>query len=726
MVATGGASYASTTHWRTGVTQAQLDQIEIAKLNPRKQNGAWDSWKRSIYDGMEHVGLKPLVEQPMFNNTQDIKGALLAETQRLRPEARTGATITEQQLSAARDENERLRRELAAARAEVNAARDRRATQQSAIFAQEPTPKPLPPAANQLVKANDACEKRIGELEEKDASVANAVRAIRNAALSGLGAAVRSLVSKVPYDSKFAITAYSIAAVSIATRYKHTLVPAAKAAVAKFLSVLYSVVTTLARDGAVTAMATGRVAIISSLYAMIAALQGAPAAPAASPVAMPPVSTAPALVPGAGAASGGVPSSTTPIESGGAALLDEGRLTVMGEHASLYVGKVHYGLSYGPLDASVRRKPVSDVGDTLRSSRGKIPHTAGPGPRLAVGDDNVLHEYIGQRVTRVFEQYGVVSTGVINRWLPPDEQAGDGALFHVLHDGDGDEEDLDEDEAAAAIAQHAEHVRNGTLPEVKKREFVYDNWYEAKRHRLAPAALGAVGLRDELLALEEALLPGLKRNGSPWDSHDGGRMPWLLSAKSSTHVPELAQLLGALEESVHSVQIAVDVVERKPWRTDGHPLIGRSARRFFAAGDGTSFASDGKIVGWLPAEGDDETLWHMVHGEDADEEDLDEKEAHFAMANFVEGRSEMTPDEAEYAAAYAAEQAAKAAEGGEGEEDEPEDDDNVHDVPTTHLFALRLSGASGTCYDNSTVFDFINEDAVSDETGMTIQKMGDG
>jgi len=115
-----------------------------------------------------------------------------------------------------------------------------------------------------------------------------------------------------------------------------------------------------------------------------------------------------------------------------------------------------------------------------------------------------------------------------------------------------------------------------------------------------------------------------------------------------------------------------------------------------------------------------------VHGEDADEEDLDEKEAHFAMANFVEGRSEMTPDEAEYAAAYAAEQAAKAAEGGEGEEDEPDDDDNVHDVPTTHLFALRLSGASGTCYDNSTVFDFINEDAVSDETGMTIQKMGDG
>jgi len=35
-------------------------------------------------------------------------------------------------------------------------------------------------------------------------------------------------------------------------------------------------------------------------------------------------------------------------------------------------------------------------------------------------------------------------------------------------------------------------------------------------------------------------------------------------------------------------------------------------------------ASDGKITGWLPAEGEDPPLWHMVHGNHEDEEDLDE------------------------------------------------------------------------------------------------------
>ena len=44
-------------------------------------------------------------------------------------------------------------------------------------------------------------------------------------------------------------------------------------------------------------------------------------------------------------------------------------------------------------------------------------------------------------------------------------------------------------------------------------------------------------------------------------------------------------------------------------------------RRFFDGGA----ASDGRVVRWLPAEGDDFALWHMVH-DDGDEEDLEEDE----------------------------------------------------------------------------------------------------
>ena len=34
----------------------------------------------------------------------------------------------------------------------------------------------------------------------------------------------------------------------------------------------------------------------------------------------------------------------------------------------------------------------------------------------------------------------------------------------------------------------------------------------------------------------------------------------------------------------------------------------------------------GRITGWVPAEGDDQALWHVVHA-DGDEEDLSENEA---------------------------------------------------------------------------------------------------
>ena len=62
------------------------------------------------------------------------------------------------------------------------------------------------------------------------------------------------------------------------------------------------------------------------------------------------------------------------------------------------------------------------------------------------------------------------------------------------------------------------------------------------------------------------------------------------------------------------------------WRTEGHEWIGRRARRFFAEYG----AASGVITRWLPVDGDDEALWHMVH-DDGDEEDLTESEARKAI-----------------------------------------------------------------------------------------------
>ena len=48
---------------------------------------------------------------------------------------------------------------------------------------------------------------------------------------------------------------------------------------------------------------------------------------------------------------------------------------------------------------------------------------------------------------------------------------------------------------------------------------------------------------------------------------------------------------------VRQLQTSVDLNERKPWRKEGHPFVGKPVRRFF-----TDFgASDGKITGCATA-----------------------------------------------------------------------------------------------------------------------------
>jgi hypothetical protein len=77
--------------------------------------------------------------------------------------------------------------------------------------------------------------------------------------------------------------------------------------------------------------------------------------------------------------------------------------------------------------------------------------------------------WIGRRVRRIFPG-GVVSDGVVQRWLPAGDTADDFALWHVQHD-DGDEEDLEEAEVRAGIQLHAAYRKNSSSSSgVKQRK----------------------------------------------------------------------------------------------------------------------------------------------------------------------------------------------------------------------------------------------------------------
>ena len=59
------------------------------------------------------------------------------------------------------------------------------------------------------------------------------------------------------------------------------------------------------------------------------------------------------------------------------------------------------------------------------------------------------HGWLGERALRRFKVRGqpdALALGRITRWQREDVEAGDGALFHCVHD-DGDEEDLEAEEA---------------------------------------------------------------------------------------------------------------------------------------------------------------------------------------------------------------------------------------------------------------------------------------
>ena len=66
------------------------------------------------------------------------------------------------------------------------------------------------------------------------------------------------------------------------------------------------------------------------------------------------------------------------------------------------------------------------------------------------------------------------------------------------------------------------------------------------------------------------------------------------------------------------------------WREDGHPLVGQRVIRIFPD-IGVSY---GRITKWLPADEDGDSLFHVLHDADGDEEDLEEAEAEEAVRAF--------------------------------------------------------------------------------------------
>ena len=101
------------------------------------------------------------------------------------------------------------------------------------------------------------------------------------------------------------------------------------------------------------------------------------------------------------------------------------------------------------------------------------------------------------------------------------------------------------------------------------------------------------------------------------------------------------------------------------WKRRGHEWCGQKLRRFF-----NGQPSDGKIVRWLAADGDEAALWHMRH-DDGDEEDLEEAEVAKAIAAYEQQKE--APSSMDEASAD--EQQQEEEEERNSEEDEEMDDE---------------------------------------------------
>ena len=99
-----------------------------------------------------------------------------------------------------------------------------------------------------------------------------------------------------------------------------------------------------------------------------------------------------------------------------------------------------------------------------------------------------------------------------------------------------------------------------------------------------------------------------------------------LRAENETLRKELAASAAAPPAArTAQTPIANKAVE---WRTEGHPFLGQTARRYFPG----YAPANGLVTRWLPPSKEGEALFHVKHDDD-DEEDLNEAELEAAFAD---------------------------------------------------------------------------------------------
>jgi hypothetical protein len=115
---------------------------------------------------------------------------------------------------------------------------------------------------------------------------------------------------------------------------------------------------------------------------------------------------------------------------------------------------------------------------------------------------------------------------------------------------------------------------------------------------------------------------------------------------------------ASLADTPTSVAVPTSVPTPEPkdeWKTTGHKWLGKTVVRIFPhAGPATC-----KVTKWVPEEGDDQALWHIVH-KDGDEEDLEEYEMEEALGFAGLGAEDLNAKVAEIDAADFAKHKAEA------------------------------------------------------------------
>jgi hypothetical protein len=193
------------------------------------------------------------------------------------------------------------------------------------------------------------------------------------------------------------------------------------------------------------------------------------------------------------------------------------------------------------------------------------------------------HKWVGQEVRRIFPKSGVVDATVVG-WQSADEEDNSPPLWHILHP-DGDEEDLEEYEMDEALELMRQHRQLELEPDTK---YMY---------------------RRVLMVYEGGHFSWGTVTGSK--KVDGEEMFHIVNDDQSTDQVDKEQLLNW-------VQLADGAKDYQ----DEHEWVGRRVKRNF-----NGKIMDGTIVGFGALTRTEPELWHVIHDQDQDEEDLEEYEA---------------------------------------------------------------------------------------------------